>query len=258
MTIRKDLKNILNDAHSSHGLILISKNTEQVKNDLLVILNKLEDNEDNQAPLIDTKFFSAGGGSSSGGTGANGDSLGIDAARRLKEFLSQLPIKSSKKTAVIVGGDVLTNEAQNALLKISEDPPVGAQIIIIAKSEENLLPTLRSRFHKIYLSPVLADGGGHSQISEEVLDLAKRFLKSDARARSEIIKAVIGKGSEASEATEDKTLVFLDALVFHLKKEPIKYASFLGAILERKVLISSLSLNKRLHLEFLSNIWYNR
>jgi hypothetical protein len=248
MIIVNDLKKILNSDSSSHGLILVSKNIEQIKNDLTALLKKSEGSENNDAPLIDTEFFSSG----------DNGSLGIDAARRLKEFLFQLPIKSSKKTAVIVSGDTLTLEAQNALLKISEDPPAHARIIIIVKSEENLLPTLRSRFHKMYLGGGASSKGIQNQIPEEVLDLAKRFLKGDGHGRSEVIKMVIGKNTEASEAGTDKTLVFLDALIFELRREPIKYASFFGAVLERKALIASFSLNKRLHLEFLSNLWYNR
>ena len=90
---------------------------------------------------------------------------------------------------------------------------------------------------------------------KEITGLVERFLHSDARARHEIIKSVTAKDDEREG---DKTFIFLDALITRLGANPIKYASFLSAVLERKALISRYSLNKRLQLAYLSSLWYNR
>lgn len=258
MPITDQLKKILDSATAVHGYIFVGMDTQAIKSSLEELLKELENEiidaslnvsariaEPNSAPLIDTEFFYA----------KKGESLGIDAARRLKEFLWQKPVKSRRKTAVIVDGDSLTPEAQNALLKISEDPPPSAQIFVILKNEENLLPTLRSRFSKIYLAEEASSKKTGNNIPEEIMRFAERFLKGDKQERGAIIKTVTGRGDETED---DITLLFLDALIFKLSKEPVKYASFLDAVLERKVLISSLSLNRRLQLAYLSSLWYNR
>ncbi|HEY4523828.1 MAG TPA: hypothetical protein VJK04_03080 [Candidatus Paceibacterota bacterium] len=263
MSIIDQIRKVLDKDALSHGYLFVGRDIQAIKNSLEQLLKKLENladtsthtTEPNGAPLIDTKFFSAGGGSAKGGEVNNNDSIGIDTVRRLKEFLWQKPIKSPKKTAVIVNGDTLTPEAQNALLKISEDPPPNSQIFIILKNEENLLPTLRSRFPKIYLTEDATSERNKNNIPEEVMHFAEQFLKSDKRERSEIIKSVTGKGTEVGG---DKTLLFLDAIIFKLSQDPVRHASFLGAVLERKALISSLSLNRRLQLAYLSSLWYNK
>ena len=50
-------------------------------------------------------------------------SIGIDAVREIKNYLWQKPIASKCRTIIIDDADRLTREAQNALLKISEEPP---------------------------------------------------------------------------------------------------------------------------------------
>ena len=250
----EQLKEILKSGVASHGLLLVGGDTVSIKNSIMEFLKQLEATAGNSSPLVDAEFFSASGGFAKSGERINGESLGIDAARRLKEFLSQKPMKSSQKTAVIIDGDTLTHQAQNALLKITEDPPPNSRIILTVKNEENLLPTLRSRFQKIHLIESDHFQKAVSRIPKEVARLADRFLISDARARSEVIKLITGKGSESEE---DKTLVFLDALILSLAKDPAKHASFLGALLKQKALIASVSLNRRLQLAFLSSLWYN-
>lgn len=252
MSVKDQIKKVFSNT-TAHGCIFVGRDAQAIKVSLEQLLKERENStgtstravELSIAPPVDAEFFSA----------KNGESLGIDAARRLKEFLWQKPVKSRWKTAIIVDGDILTPEAQNALLKIAEDPPPGAQIFIIIKNEENLLPTLRSRFAKLYIIEDATSEKNQKNIPEDVTRLASQFLKSDKHGRNEIIKSVTGKGADSGD---DKTLLFLDALIFKLSKEPVKYASFLSNVLERKALISSLSLNRRLQLAYLSSLWYNR
>jgi DNA polymerase III delta prime subunit len=82
------------------------------------------------------------------------DSLGIDAVRTIKEFLFQKPNTSIRRTAIIDDGDFLSPEAQNAILKIAEEPPPSSLIILIATDIDGLLPTISSRLQKIYFGTV--------------------------------------------------------------------------------------------------------
>ncbi|HSW37187.1 MAG TPA: AAA family ATPase [Candidatus Saccharimonadales bacterium] len=77
--------------------------------------------------------------------------VGIDAIRALDHFLL-LKISSAKplaRLALIEDAHTMTVEAQNALLKLLEEPPANTVIVLSAAHEQSLLPTIRSRVQKI-------------------------------------------------------------------------------------------------------------
>lgn len=80
--------------------------------------------------------------------------IGIDAARALKTFLYRRPNISPYRLAIVDDAHRMTPPAQNALLKIAEEPPSAGIIIFITSDPDALFPTLRSRLHAIYFSPV--------------------------------------------------------------------------------------------------------
>jgi len=71
--------------------------------------------------------------------------FGIDESRRIKELQSTAPILGDTKVTLIAF-DSMTHEAQNALLKITEEPPRGAKMIFVTRDKSRLLPTFLSRF----------------------------------------------------------------------------------------------------------------
>ena len=70
-------------------------------------------------------------------------------ARALCERAGSRPIVGDKRSFVI-SCTQLTLEAQNALLKLFEDPPATAQFYLIVPRAGVLLPTLCSRLHLVY------------------------------------------------------------------------------------------------------------
>lgn len=92
-----------------------------------------------EKPPQDSKIFSPENGL-----------IGIDKMRELKNFLSRKPIVSPRKVAIIESANLLNDQAQNALLKSAEEPPKDSLIILTIQNPESLIPTLSSRFQKIY------------------------------------------------------------------------------------------------------------
>lgn len=80
--------------------------------------------------------------------------IGIDAVRAAQHFLSQMPNRSKYRAVVVRDAEQLTAEAQNAFLKISEEPSPSGLVILIATDSDSLLPTVQSRFQKIYVPGV--------------------------------------------------------------------------------------------------------
>ena len=80
--------------------------------------------------------------------------IGIDAVRGIKNFLYRRPNVSLRRTLVVDEVEALTGEAQNALLKITEEPPESSLLILVARDPEILIPTIQSRLQKIYFAPL--------------------------------------------------------------------------------------------------------
>lgn len=68
--------------------------------------------------------------------------------------LSLLPVEGGARVVIVEQAHRLNDDAQNAFLKMLEEPPAGVTIILCADDEECLLPTVRSRCVRIRLGAV--------------------------------------------------------------------------------------------------------
>ncbi len=72
-------------------------------------------------------------------------SIGVDTARELRSQVFISPVESEYKFFVIRDADLMTPEAQNALLISIEEPPPFSVFFLIAEDKSLLLETIRSR-----------------------------------------------------------------------------------------------------------------
>ena len=89
--------------------------------------------------------------------------------RHLIGELALLPVEGGARVVIVEGAHHLNDDAQNALLKMLEEPPAGVTMILCADDEECLLPTVRSRCARIRLGAV---GGREIERWLEELDVA--------------------------------------------------------------------------------------
>lgn len=84
--------------------------------------------------------------------------LSIDTVRQLQNFLRLKTTGASpiRRICIIEHADSLTFEAQNALLKLLEEPPADTVLMLTADSPANLLPTIASRTAELRVHPPLA------------------------------------------------------------------------------------------------------
>lgn len=74
------------------------------------------------------------------------DSIGVDEIRaQLVDDMAIKPYSSPYKVYLVDEAEKLTVQAQNALLKTLEEPPVYGIILLLTTNTEMLLPTIRSR-----------------------------------------------------------------------------------------------------------------
>ena len=74
---------------------------------------------------------------------------------QVRDFEHQLYLTSGKdviKAGLIVDAECLNDQAQNALLKTLEEPPLGTILVLLTTNPRRLLPTIRSRCQTVSLT----------------------------------------------------------------------------------------------------------
>lgn len=77
--------------------------------------------------------------------GADDQTITVDMVRRLRQEAYVLPNEAPCRVMVLMGAQSMTAQAQNALLKILEEPPTLVRFILTCENRAQLLETVRSR-----------------------------------------------------------------------------------------------------------------
>lgn len=114
-------------------------------------------------------------------------SLKVDIIRDLREQAAIVPNEAVRKVAIIADAGCMNVQAQNALLKILEEPPSYMLFILTAESRTQFLPTIQSRCVSISLLGVT---------EQEALPVLRQRLPdlsdSDLIARHRLFSGCIG------------------------------------------------------------------
>lgn len=130
----------------------------------------------------------------------------VETVRGIRKSVYLLPNEGDRKVYILCGAQKMSRSAQNALLKLFEEPPASASFVICCDRRDALLPTVLSRALLIPLGPLddrtlrayLADR--HRDAPADRLDAAVRFAQgSIGRAASFLTPA----SQEASRAAAD-------------------------------------------------------
>lgn len=109
--------------------------------------------------------------------------LGIETARIIKDHFSLKPYSAKGRAVVLEDASFLTIEAQNALLKILEEPPIGALLILAAPSDAKFLPTILSRCQIVTLPRQRL---GQAKVASN--DEMEKLIKSSIEERFEFVE----------------------------------------------------------------------
>ncbi len=106
--------------------------------------------------------------------------VSVDMARGAKSDLYIRPNEGARKIYIFPRAQDMNPAAQNALLKVMEEPPEYGVFLLLTDRAERLLPTVRSRCVELQMSPVPYEAAMQwlrekkSGISEETLAAAYR------------------------------------------------------------------------------------
>lgn len=104
----------------------------------------------------------------------------VDIVRAMTSFFENTPAEDGlPRIALVDTMDEMTTSAENAILKILEEPPENALIILLSHSPGRLLPTIRSRCLSLKLRPI-------------EVDLMRPWLAAQSDQPEQILEAAIG------------------------------------------------------------------
>ncbi len=166
------------------------------------------------------------------------DVFTIDDARRLQVAQSMKPLSGTRKIFVLEFFG-MTIEAQNALLKVFEEPTPGTHIFIIVDSAGIFLPTLRSRVE------ILKDD------ARSAIDLAQaeKFLSLPTSRRFDMTDPMIEEKDKAKATMlVDSLLVLING---HPKIDEKTRLAILKDVLKMRSYLNDRSVSLKLILEHL-------
>lgn len=79
------------------------------------------------------------------GLSQNAQSVKIDEVRFLRSEAYLAPVRAKKRVFILADANRMTVQAQNALLKVLEEPPDDTAFLLLAPDKNGLLPTVLSR-----------------------------------------------------------------------------------------------------------------
>lgn len=131
--------------------------------------------------------------------------ISIESVRRIAPFLRKTAAEGGWRVVIVDGAEYLNASSQNGLLKILEEPPKKAMLILTTTQPGLFLPTIRSRCRMIRMEP-LAD-----KIVLQLLDKMATGLSPDQKTT--LGKLAAGSIGKALQYHQDGGLTLYNDLL---------------------------------------------
>ena len=128
-------------------------------------------------------------------TGRMRAEIAVDDVRELGAFMHMTPAMGRWRVAIVDSADEMNRNSANAVLKVLEEPPPNAVLLIVAHAPGRLLPTIRSRCRRLALHPLADD------IMTRLLgDYAPEVKEQERAALARLAEGSIGRALELAGA----------------------------------------------------------
>jgi DNA polymerase-3 subunit delta' len=112
----------------------------------------------------------------------------VDDVRPIGQFLNLTAAEGGWRVVVLDTADDLNRNAANALLKVLEEPPARALLLLVSHNPGRLLPTIRSRCQRLNLNPL-----GESELQSILRRYRPDLTLDDASALSRLAEGSVGR-----------------------------------------------------------------
>ncbi|HCX64347.1 MAG TPA: hypothetical protein DHN33_03955 [Eubacteriaceae bacterium] len=194
--VKKELEEIIKKKTPSHAYLFVgSKGTNKRANALRIAKGMLceKGGDDPHCSCSSCKRVEESNHPDFREIGKDGQSIKIDDIRFFQRDIAKKPYEGDYKIYLIYNGQTMKAPAQNALLKMLEEPLNNRIIILLSTSKESLLPTILSRCQVFYFTPLKYDA-----FYEE---MQRQFGYGDERIRS-LFQMTQGRLGEAMHYIE--------------------------------------------------------
>ena len=140
------------------------------------------------------------------------ESFLVGQSRELRADASRLPNEGRHKVYILPDAEFMNEAASNALLKILEEPPEYAVIVLVAENPALLPETVRSRCVELRLRPVTAEEGLpilQEKFPEESTAVLTSALEASGGIIGRAADTVSGRAGNFDAAAEAAAAIFL-------------------------------------------------
>ena len=200
------------------------------------------------------------------------NSIGVDEIRKqVNEDIQIKPYNGGRKIYIIPDADLMTVQAQNALLKTLEEPPAYAVILLLTENADSLLPTICSRCVMLKLryikdtiinkflmeelkipdykaevctafaqgnvgrAVMLAESEHFNEIKEEAIRLVKNINNMELDELMEAVKKITAYKLDIADYLDIIMIWYRDALIYKATKniDRLVFSEHLDSLKER-------------------------
>ncbi|OAN44017.1 DNA polymerase III subunit delta' [Paramagnetospirillum marisnigri] len=112
----------------------------------------------------------------------------VEDVRGIGAFMSLTPAEGGWRVVIIDSADEMNRNAANAVLKVLEEPPRNALMLLVSHSPGRLLPTIRSRCRRLMLQPL-----PEATVAELLAEQRPELAGADRDALARLGEGSIGK-----------------------------------------------------------------
>lgn len=148
----------------------------------------------------------------------DGKSIKNHQIEKLQQDIVRKPYESEKKVYIIKDADLMTESAQNRLLKTLEEPPKYVVMILISTNFNRFLPTIKSR------SQIIKFNRLQEKIVQDFMHKKYGMGDDETKVFATFSNGIIGKAIEFKESEDfqvkrKETIHLIEGL---LSKDPLK------------------------------------
>jgi DNA polymerase III delta prime subunit len=136
--------------------------------------------------------------------------IAVEQIREIVENATMRPYEAKKKVFIIDPADALSVSGSNSLLKTLEEPPRDTHFILITRTPDLLLPTIKSRTQHIHVAGAVRDlshaeqvsmiEGSGDELATDIIDTLHRYATKNESAALLALAAIVSGRDDVKDS----------------------------------------------------------
>lgn len=169
----------------------------------------------------------------------DGATFKIDTVREIRDNAYVMPIEARRKVNILLDCDKMNEPAQNAFLKVLEEPPEFMIFILICQNAQSLLTTVRSRCVTLTVqNPELDEAGDYIKLKtgKDESDIFEALENSHGNIGKALdilngnAAETVAAAKEFFEAFKERDRLAALKTVYKFEKDRLGFTAFLGEL----------------------------